>query len=79
VREERFREQTRSISQLRKAERDAEERRKEASRVDETEDTEREETQRTRSDILRRQRSEVNHCSSTYRVPGHSEHLPPYA
>jgi hypothetical protein len=68
VREERFKEQTKSINQLRKAERDAEERRKETSRGNETEDTEREE-QRTRSDVLRRQRSEVNHCSSTNKVP----------
>jgi hypothetical protein len=68
VREERFKEQTKSINQLRKAERDAEERRKETSRGNETDDTEREE-QRTRSDVLRRQRSEVNHCFSTYKVP----------
>lgn len=59
VREERLKERTKSISQLRKAERDAEERRKEPSRGDETEDREREEEERrTRSDVLRRQRSE---------------------
>lgn len=76
MREERFKEQTKSISQLQKAERDAEERRKETSRGDETEDREREEEERrTRSDVLRRQRSEVNHCFSTYRVPGLLGHV----
>jgi hypothetical protein len=46
---------------LREAERNAEERMKESSRGDETEDRETErEGWRTRSDILRRQRSQVS-------------------
>jgi len=62
LREERIRERTRSISHLREAERNAEERMKESSRGDDAEDRERErEGWRTRSDILRRQRSQVSH------------------
>lgn len=59
VREERIKERTKNISHLREAERNAEEKMKESSRRDETEDRERErEEWRTRSDILRRQRSQ---------------------
>lgn len=59
LREERIKERTRSISHLREAERNAEERMKESSRGDEADDRERErEGWRTRSDILRRQRSQ---------------------
>ena len=62
MREERIKERTKNISHLREAERNAEEKMKESSRRDETEDRERErEEWRTRSDILRRQRSQVSH------------------
>lgn len=64
VREERIKERTKSISQLREAERNADKRVKEDSRGDEAVDREREEAERrARSDILRRQRSQVSHCS----------------
>jgi hypothetical protein len=59
MREERIKERTKSINQLREAERNAEERMKEGE--DEVEDREREEEERrARSDILRRQRSQVS-------------------
>lgn len=61
MREERIKERTKSISQLREAERSVEERMKENNRGDETEDREREEEERRgRSDVLRRQRSQVS-------------------
>ncbi|KAJ4435681.1 hypothetical protein ANN_18297 [Periplaneta americana] len=59
LREERIKERTKSISQLREAERNAEERMKESQKGDEIEDREKEEEERrTRSDVLRRQRSQ---------------------
>jgi hypothetical protein len=79
VREERIKERTKNISHLREAERNAEERMKESSRGDETEERERErEEWRTRSDILRRQRSQVNHwdcigVQSTWNVENSSD------
>ena len=61
VREERIKERNKSISQIREAERNAEERMKESSREEELEDREKEEEERRgRSDILRRQRSQVS-------------------
>jgi hypothetical protein len=66
MREERIKERTKSISQLRQAERNAEEKMKESNRGDEAEDREREEEERrARSDILRRQRSQVSYWLAT--------------